>query len=165
MASEETQKAKVYRLRGLPLHVDRQGVGDLLCSTLPSLDRNDITVTSLAPSCGFWTSDSKTATLTFSTPPPLVRDAPATTEWRLPAPGLQEPLILDHDFNGFTPLNHVPADQHEHEYFPRKSCRHGSSLHGAAASLFRALPAILWAHGNLEAKTNLSCGSATLSRL
>ncbi|KAK0729580.1 hypothetical protein B0H67DRAFT_650805 [Lasiosphaeris hirsuta] len=115
MAPEEAQKAKAYRLRGIPLHLDRQGVADLVCGSLPNLSRSDITIASLALSCGFWSSNSRTATLTFATPPTVVRGSPAANGWRLPAPGLREPLILDDDFSGLTPLNDVPVDQHEHD--------------------------------------------------
>lgn len=111
MASEESLKTKVYRLRGIPLHLDRQGVADLLCSCLPDISRNDISIASLAPSCGFWSSESKTATLTFSAPPSIVHTTTTEHTWRLPTPWLPEPLVLDDDFSGLTPLNDVDTEQ------------------------------------------------------
>lgn len=163
MALEESQHSKVYRLRGIPLYLDRQGVADLLYGFLPDGSRSDITIASLALSCDFWSPNSRTATLTFSKPPTVVTAAFTAKEWRLPVRGLQEQLILDDRFNGLTPLNDVPTDQHEHEYAPKLIS--GAMLFTnlvTAASSCRVLPAILWAHGSLEVETNLSCGSATL---
>jgi hypothetical protein len=115
MVAEELQKAKVYRLRGIPLHLDRQGVVDLVCSSLPDISRNEVAIASLALSCGFWSSNSKTATLTFTTLPSIVKTAATQHTWRLTTPGLPEPLVLDDDFGGLTPLNDVDPEQYDQE--------------------------------------------------
>ncbi|PTB72047.1 hypothetical protein M440DRAFT_1405803 [Trichoderma longibrachiatum ATCC 18648] len=113
MASPET---KVYRLRGIPEHLDRLGVAQLIRPFLPSEKLEDITVASLALSCGFWSrSPTKTATLTLRSLPDLVRAAPGAGEWQLPILALPKPLILDDTFYGLTPLNEVSEFQHRYD--------------------------------------------------
>src|SRR5438046_2923971 len=92
MAREELPRARVYRLRGIPEHLDRLEVAELVGGFLPDGSPKDITVASLAPSCDFWSrSTSKTATLTFSKLPVAVLAAPSAKVWLLPVPGLPSP--------------------------------------------------------------------------
>lgn len=113
MASPE---AKVYRLRGIPAHLDRLGLAQLIQPFLPNGKLEDITVASLALSCDFWSrAPTKTATLTLQNLPEVVRAAPAAGEWQLPVLALPKPLILDDTFYGFTPLNEVAGSEHYHE--------------------------------------------------
>ncbi|KAL7810778.1 hypothetical protein V8C44DRAFT_350038 [Trichoderma aethiopicum] len=113
MASPET---KVYRLRGIPEHLDRLGVAQLMQPFLPSGKMEDITVASLALSCDFWSrTPTKTATLTLRSLPDVVRASPGAGEWQLPILALPKPLILDDTFYGLTPLNEVAEVQHHHD--------------------------------------------------
>ncbi|PTB63731.1 hypothetical protein BBK36DRAFT_1126010 [Trichoderma citrinoviride] len=113
MASLET---KVYRLRGIPAHLDRLGLARLIQPFLPAGKLEDISVASLALSCDFWSRHpTKTATLTLRNLPEVVREAPAAGEWELPVLALPKPLILDDTFFGLTPLNEVPESQHQHD--------------------------------------------------
>ncbi|KAK4077032.1 uncharacterized protein Triagg1_3999 [Trichoderma aggressivum f. europaeum] len=111
MASPET---KVYRLRGIPAHLDRLGVTQLIQAFLPNGKLEDITVASLAMSCEFWIRNpTKIATLTLRKLPEVVRIAPAAGEWQLPVLALPKPLILDDKFYGLTPLNEVKESHHQ----------------------------------------------------
>lgn len=110
MTSPET---KVYRLRGIPEHLDRQGAAELFQTFLPDGKLKDITVASLAPSFDFSVNNhTQTATLTLGKLPEVVRTAPTGGEWRLPVLALPKPLILDDKFYGLTPLNEVKDSQH-----------------------------------------------------
>lgn len=113
MASPET---KVYRLRGIPAHLDRLGVAQLVQPFLSDGKLEDVRVASLALSCDFWVNNpTKTATLNLKKLPEVVRAAPAAGEWHLPVRALPEhSLILDDTFYGLTPLNEV--SQHQYEY-------------------------------------------------
>lgn len=82
---------------------------------LPDGKLEDITVASLALSCGRSRTPTKTATLTLRSLPDVVRTAPGAGEWLLPVSGLPKPLILDDTFYGLTPLNDVAGLEHHHE--------------------------------------------------
>ena len=113
MASLET---KVYRLRGIPAHLDRLGLAQLMQRFLSDGKLEDISVASLALSCDFWSRNpTKTATLILRKLPEVVREAPAAGEWQLPDLLLPKPMILDDTFFGLTPLNEVSESQHQHE--------------------------------------------------
>lgn len=108
---------KVFRLRGIPNHLDRLDVAKLLRNFLPEGSTPaDIDVASLAQSCDFSSIFvTKTATLTFSKLPVAVQAAPHLKEWSFSLPGLSKPLLLDDTFYGLTPLNHVTEEQHRYE--------------------------------------------------
>jgi len=115
MAAESALMAKVFRLRGIPNHLDRLDVAELLSGFLPDGSPQDITIASLAPSCDIWSlAESKTATLTFSKLPSIVCLSPNAKEWILPLAGLVRPMVLDHAFFGLTPLN-TPSGDHAYE--------------------------------------------------
>lgn len=109
---------KVYRLRNLPGHVDRQRAAELLAACAVEVALHQIRISSLAHVVDPWTlPPTKTATLTitdfnidihaqFSSGP---------NEWTLHTPGLADPLILDCHFHGLTPLNDVDPDAHEYD--------------------------------------------------
>ncbi|KAL6693264.1 hypothetical protein J3F84DRAFT_380388 [Trichoderma pleuroticola] len=110
MASPET---KVYRLRGIPAHLDRLGVAQLVQPFLPDGKLEDVRVASLALSCDFWAANpTKTATLNLLKLPEVVRTTPTGGERQLPVLALPKPLILDDTFYGLTPLNEVEESQH-----------------------------------------------------
>ncbi|KAK3332578.1 hypothetical protein B0T19DRAFT_398333 [Cercophora scortea] len=120
MCGKHVPNSKVYRLRDIPSHLDRQDVARLLGSFLSDDGTPaDINIASLASSCDFWTRSgpevAKTATLTFSKLPTVVAENPSATQWRLPVLGLPRPMILDENFYGLTPLNHVHSSQHEYD--------------------------------------------------
>jgi hypothetical protein len=110
---------KVYRLRNLPRHADRQLAAELLAAHAVGVALDQIRIFSLAHVADPWTRPpTKTATLTIAD---FDADAHATwssghDEWTLcKLPGLPEPLILDHHFHGLTPLNDVDVESHEYE--------------------------------------------------
>lgn len=114
MASVES---KVYRLRGIPEHLDRLGVARLVSRFIPDGDQRDVVVASLALSCEIWaTPRTKTATLSFKKLPEAVSRDPAAGEWPLPDLALAKPLLLDDAFFGLSPLNDVPEHEHRYEY-------------------------------------------------
>lgn len=110
-------ESKVYRLRGIPEHLDRLGVALLLSRFIASGDQRDVSVASLAPSCEIWASiRTKTATLCFKKLPDTVGRDPDAGEWRLRDPTLATPLLLDDTFIGLSPLNDVLEHKHHYEY-------------------------------------------------
>ncbi|KAL7938271.1 hypothetical protein V8C35DRAFT_276650 [Trichoderma chlorosporum] len=112
MASVEN---KVYRLRGIPEHLDRLGVAVLLGRFIPDGDQRDVNIASLASSCERWAIiRTKTATLSFKKLPEAVGRDPGAGEWSLQDLTLAAPLLLDDTFFGLSPLNDVP--EHEHRY-------------------------------------------------
>ncbi|KAH6608207.1 hypothetical protein Trco_004520, partial [Trichoderma cornu-damae] len=115
-ANMASPDAKVYRLRGLPAHLDRLGVARLIAPFLPDGKLEDITVASLALSCELWARNpTKTATVTLRKLPEAVCAAPMAGEWQLHVLALPKPLILDDVFDGLTPLNEVSESQHEYD--------------------------------------------------
>ncbi|UKZ74110.1 hypothetical protein TrVFT333_001767 [Trichoderma virens FT-333] len=107
--------SKVYRLRGIPEHLDRLGVALLLSRFIPDGDQRDVNVASLALSCEIWArTRTKTATLSFKKLPDVVSRDPAAGEWLLRDLTWEKPLLLDDSFFGLSPLNDVP--EYEHHY-------------------------------------------------
>lgn len=114
MASPE--KTKVYRLRNLPDHLDRQSAAELLASCLDDVSLQHVCISSLAYAIDPWTrSSTKTATLTFQscTLDPL--EGSGNGERAFTIPGLAKPLILDEHFRGLTPLNEVNQEWHQYD--------------------------------------------------
>jgi hypothetical protein len=110
------ENTKVYRLRNLPGHVDRQSAAELFASCFDDASPQHVLISSLAPAIDPWTrSPTKTATLIFKETPTAVHSHAISGEWRFPVPGLTKALILDHHFQGLTPLNEVNPGEHEHE--------------------------------------------------
>ncbi|PTB60595.1 hypothetical protein M431DRAFT_477059 [Trichoderma harzianum CBS 226.95] len=108
-------ESKVYRLRGIPEHLDRLGVALLLSRFIANGDQGDVSVASLALGCERWVSKrTKTATLSFKRLPDAVSRDPDAGEWPLRDPTWAAPLLLDDTFIGLSPLNDVP--EHEHHY-------------------------------------------------
>ncbi|KAL6830099.1 hypothetical protein V8C40DRAFT_239362 [Trichoderma camerunense] len=108
-------ESKVYRLRGIPEHLDRLGVALLLSRFIANGDQGDVSVGSLALSCNRWVNKrTKTATLSFKKLPEAVSRDPDAGEWPLRDPTWLAPLLLDDTFIGLSPLNDVP--EHEHHY-------------------------------------------------
>ncbi|KAK4077349.1 uncharacterized protein Triagg1_3681 [Trichoderma aggressivum f. europaeum] len=106
---------KVYRLRGIPEHLDRLGVALLLSRFITNGDQGDVGVASLALSCERWViTRTKTATLSFKKLPDIVSRDPDAGEWPLRDPTWLAPLLLDDTFIGLSPLNDVA--EHEHHY-------------------------------------------------
>ncbi|UKZ81863.1 hypothetical protein TrVFT333_009639 [Trichoderma virens FT-333] len=106
---------KVYRLRDIPADRDRLGVAELIKPFIPDGKLEDITIASLAPTCGFpGRSPTKTATVTVRKTPEIMNHSSTTGEWKLCTPALTNPLILDATFYGLTPLNEV--EEHQHKY-------------------------------------------------
>ncbi|KAL7963142.1 hypothetical protein V8C34DRAFT_322125 [Trichoderma compactum] len=109
-------ESKVYRLRGIPEHLDRLGVAVLLSKFIANGDQRDVSVASLALGCEKWVSTrTKTATLTFEKLPDIVSRDPDAGEWPLRDPTLATPLLLDDTFIGLSPLNDVPEHEHHHD--------------------------------------------------
>lgn len=110
-------ESKVYRLRGIPEHLDRLGVALLLSRFIANGDQGDVSVGSLALSCKRWVNKrTKTATLSFKKLPDIVSRNPGAGEWSLRDPTWLAPLLLDDTFIGLSPLNDVPEHEHYYEY-------------------------------------------------
>lgn len=107
------QSSKVYRLRYLPLYVDRLDVAKMLVGCIPGLQLEEIQISSLALAVD--SQSSKTATVMFRTTPHVVGQDPRQSQWDLPVAGLPAPIVLDTHFNGLTPLNEVDESSHTTE--------------------------------------------------
>ncbi|KAL7791949.1 hypothetical protein V8C37DRAFT_410308 [Trichoderma ceciliae] len=93
MASIES---KAYRLRGIPEHLNRLGVAQIISTFIPGGDQRDVDVASLALCCRTWASPrTKTATLSFKKLPDTVNGDPTAGEWPLRIPALAKSLLLD----------------------------------------------------------------------
>lgn len=115
--SEPNAKPKVYRLRNLPGHVDRQLAAEILAQSLGDIAFQHIRIASLAHAVAEWSHvPTKTATVTFDKTPAIINAASAKEEWKIVVPALAKPLILDSHFQGVTPLNDVTESEHTHKY-------------------------------------------------
>lgn len=105
---------RTYRLRRLPLYLQRQDVVEFLCWASSSFGlEGNIEVSSLASNLIVWRNPlTRTATLVSKrTPKPLDDDE---VEWTVSAhhTGWNRNLIFDVHFEGFTPLNDVDSSIH-----------------------------------------------------
>lgn len=120
-ASPDHGISRVFRLRYIPAHADdRQAVVRLLCQSIKGITANDVVVSSLADEIvNFHALKTlyRTATIVFSSKPPIVETllASNTKEHAVPIPGLARPLLIDHHFQGLTPLNHLSDSEHRYK--------------------------------------------------
>lgn len=109
-------KARVFRLRNLPGHVDRLSAVELLCAAIKGITAQDVQISSLAYDVDPWAwSRTQVATLIFHREPQALSSSLKGGECSFSVPGLEKPLIIDHHFQGITPLNHVPNYEHKYE--------------------------------------------------
>ncbi|OTA90642.1 hypothetical protein M434DRAFT_77651 [Hypoxylon sp. CO27-5] len=109
-------KQKVYRLRNLPMHVDRQSAAELLATCVDDLAPHQVRISSLANDVDPWARPpTKTATLTLHETRAASRFDSGPGEWAFSVPGLSKPLILDYHFRGLTLLNEVNAAEHKYD--------------------------------------------------
>jgi hypothetical protein len=104
------QKPKVFRLRQLPGTANETLALILLSKGLGGIPVESIRLYSLATSLSPW-RPSKTATLMISPLPILLKESGDKDEWQIDVNGLEEPLVLDTHFRGFTPLRE-PTSEH-----------------------------------------------------
>lgn len=115
-ANGVNNKARVFRLRNLPGHVDRLSAVELLCQSVNGIAVQDVRISSLAFEVGVWSSSrTKVATMTLHSTPSALESSLKAGECTIKVPGLEKPLIVDHHFHGVTPLNHVPDGEHGYE--------------------------------------------------
>ncbi|OTA54770.1 hypothetical protein K449DRAFT_426090 [Hypoxylon sp. EC38] len=113
MASS-SPKPRVYRLRGCPAHLDRLGATELLSLALGDVTPPNIRIQSLAPTLDQWARPpTKVGTLMFLKHPALIETEKGISEWNIPVPGFEKPLVLDTHFLGMTPLNDVERETHK----------------------------------------------------
>ncbi|KAK5992042.1 hypothetical protein PT974_05438 [Cladobotryum mycophilum] len=114
--SQSQPKPKVYRVRNLPIHVDRLLTRELLSQALPDLALRDIRIFSVAKVVDRWERQpTRTATVTFCRTPRVIEKKPRSLEWTVQLPGLPRPLIIDTHFLGMTPLNDVTEADHVYD--------------------------------------------------
>ncbi|KAI0117885.1 hypothetical protein GGR51DRAFT_500479 [Nemania sp. FL0031] len=107
-------KRITYRLRRCPLDADAKRCATLLSLALPDTRPEMVRIHSLATNLNPWERPpTKIATLTFETTPTSLTGRLDRNEWILPVGELEESLILDTHFLGFTPLNEVVDGTHE----------------------------------------------------
>ncbi|KAI1655243.1 hypothetical protein F4813DRAFT_368207 [Daldinia decipiens] len=110
------EKTKVYRLRNLPGHVDRQSAAELVSAFIEGALPQDIRISSLAYAVDPWERPpTKTATLTFEKGDPTSLFNSNNGEWIFMNPALAKPLILDSHFRGLTPLNEIAPENHQYD--------------------------------------------------
>ncbi|OTB15867.1 hypothetical protein K445DRAFT_11496 [Daldinia sp. EC12] len=110
------EKGKVYRLRNLPKHVDRQSAAELLSKHIDEALPQDIRISSLVSVIDSRVRvPTKTATLTFEKKDLITRFKSNNCEWTFKDPALESPLILDSHFSGLTPLNEVAPELHQYD--------------------------------------------------
>lgn len=114
-------KDQTFRLRKCPVEiVDGQALAALLGDALDGIGPGDVHVQSLATEFNV-RDPMKTATLWFETLPRLVEENSKKTQWTIdlePDSGNGVPgqrLLLDVQFDGFTPLVDVDSKLHEFE--------------------------------------------------
>lgn len=109
-------KPRVFRVRNLPGHLDRLSAVELLCGSIKGLTTQDVQICSLAYNADPWESSrTKVATLTLYREPPALTSSLKGGECSISVSGLERRLIIDHHFQGVTPLNHVPDYEHKYE--------------------------------------------------
>ncbi|KAH8894176.1 hypothetical protein GQ53DRAFT_744927 [Thozetella sp. PMI_491] len=114
--SKPRHTSKVYRLRGLPGHVDRLEAVGILSRSLQDVGRDDIHIRSLAAAVDPWERQpTRTATLTFEKTPALIAAHSELGEWKIPVTGLGSPLLIDTHFFGLTALNDVSPAEHRYD--------------------------------------------------
>ncbi|KAK3693303.1 hypothetical protein B0T22DRAFT_38122 [Podospora appendiculata] len=106
---------KVYRLQNLPGHVDRQSAAELVKQHLKAGPASvQLRISSLAYTVDPWERPpTKTATLTLDGCCLDDKLSSRNGEWTVPVAGLPKPLLLDHHFRGFTPLNEADPSRHQ----------------------------------------------------
>ncbi|KAI1804854.1 hypothetical protein F4811DRAFT_561451 [Daldinia bambusicola] len=112
-----SESGKVYRLRNLPKHVDRQSAAELLSKHIQDTSPQDIRIASLACVVDSRVRvPTKTATLTFEKADLVTRfNNSKDREWTFKDPALESPLVLDNHFSGLTPLNEVASEIHQYD--------------------------------------------------
>lgn len=109
-------KPRVFRVQNLPSHVDRLSAVELLSQFINGITAQDIRLSSLAYDVDVWSwLRTKTATITLHMRSPDLTSILSHAECTISVPGLAKPLIIDHHFQGVTPLNHVPDNEHKYE--------------------------------------------------
>lgn len=109
-------KPRVFRVRNLPGHLDRLSAVEVLCAAIKGITAEDVQISSLAYDVDPWAcSRTKVATLNFHREPPALGLSLKGGEYPISVAGLEKPLIIDHHFQGITPLNHVPDYEHKYE--------------------------------------------------
>lgn len=116
-STSNKSKPRVFRLRNLPAHVDRWSAVELLCQSVGDIAPQDVMISSLAYEAGPWLrARTQTATIAFRKPPSTLTLGLHGGECTIAVPGLERPLIVDDHFQGVTPLNCLPEDEHKYEY-------------------------------------------------
>lgn len=109
-------KPRVFRVRNLPAHVDRLSAVELLCGSISDITAQDVRISSLAYDVDVWSwLRTKVATLTLEKIPLGLTSILKDGECTIAVPGIARPLIIDHNFQGITPLNHVSDVEHKYE--------------------------------------------------
>lgn len=109
-------KARVFRLRNLPWSLSSQAAVELLCQSINGITVQDVRISSLATEVGAGSSSkTKVATITFQREIPALVSSLKAGQCTIAVRGPEKPLILDHHFQGVTPLNDVPDAEHRYE--------------------------------------------------
>lgn len=109
-------KPRVFRVRNLPEHVDRLLAVELLCDSIDDIAAQDVRISSLAYDVDVWSwLRTKVATMTLQKIPLGLTTIMKGGECTIAVPGLAKPLIIDHNFQGMTPLNDVSDVEHKYE--------------------------------------------------
>lgn len=110
------KKPRVFRVRNLPAHVDRLSAVELLCESINDITAQDVRISSLAYDVDVWSwLRTKVATMTLAKVPLGLTTILDGGECTIVVPGLAKPLIIDYNFQGITPLNHVSDIEHKFE--------------------------------------------------
>ena len=107
----------VFRLRGLPCHINHPNTAaSLLSAMLDNMPVDSIRVFSLATSLFMYGDQpSKVATVMFTEVPDIIKRWGDEEQWTIPSSGSFPQLILDTHFMGMTPLNDVSPTEHSYE--------------------------------------------------
>ncbi|KAI1321681.1 hypothetical protein F5Y16DRAFT_416784 [Xylariaceae sp. FL0255] len=105
---------RVFRLRGLPLNINREDVASLVSQCLGDMQPQNIHVYSLATSLLFGGKPlSMMATVMFDTMPARLQNYQIEYEWEISSQNSEWSLTLDHHFMGMTPLNDLDHLSHK----------------------------------------------------